>query len=254
MEDDGKNYIKGKIFINGNKTRLIFLRSTAKSLKYQRDKEPLFLADTTQTFIFPLNSIPDRATLLNYEQDKIKNSTPIDAQDVTVGAFTVKVPSDWRSFRESESDKLRGQFMAQSEELYRQYSGAPLPAKSFDIAAFHIGGDAGMFAIVSFAIPPQSDLVNLLKNQSEQKAKWGIQQGYIQKYLGLVPLNNKQFSGFYVKAIGKRGEVQITGGLEHKNLKSTLVQLTLFCPKAWDELKATNTLNSVLKSVKLRER
>jgi hypothetical protein len=254
MEDDGKKYIKGKIFINGNKTRLIFLRSTSKSLKDQRDKEPLFLVDTTQTFIFPLNSIPDRAALLNYRQDKIKNCTPIDARDVIVGAFTVKVPSDWRSFSASESDKLRREYMAQREEIYRQYSGAPLPAKSVDIAAFHIGGDAGTFAIVSFTIPPQSDFVNLLKNQSEEKAKWGIQQGYIQKYLGLVPLDNKQFSGFYVKAIGTRGEVKISGGLEHKKLKSTLVQLTLFCPKAWDELKATNTLNSVLKSVKLRER
>jgi hypothetical protein len=183
-----------------------------------------------------------------------KTNTPTDARDVTVGPFTFRVPSDWRSFSASESDQLRRQYMAQSEEIYRQYSGAPNPAKSVDIAAFHIAGDAGTFAIVSFTIPPQSDLVNLLKNQAEEKAKWGIQQGYIQKYLGLVPLDDKQFCGFYIKCIGTSGEVQISGGLEHKKLKGALVQLTLLCPKTWDELKATNTLTSVLESVKLRER
>ena len=183
-----------------------------------------------------------------------KTNTPKDTRKVTVGAFTAKVPSDWRSFSASESNQLRHQYMMQSEEIYRQYSGAPDPAKSVDIAAFHIGGVAGTFAIVSFSIPPQSDLVNLLKNQAEDKAKWGIQQGYIQKYLGLVPIDNNQFSGFYVKCIGKSGEIQISGGLEHKKLKNTLVQLTLLCPKAWDELKATNTLTSVLETVTLRGR
>ena len=37
IEDDGKKNIKGKIFINGNKTKLIFLRSTSKGLKKLRD-------------------------------------------------------------------------------------------------------------------------------------------------------------------------------------------------------------------------
>ena len=59
------------------------------------------------------------------------------------------------------------------------------------MAAFPIAGDAAAFAIVSFTIPPQSDLVNLLKNQAEEKANWGIQQGYIKKYLGLVQLDDR---------------------------------------------------------------
>lgn len=183
-----------------------------------------------------------------------KTNTPKDTRDVTVGAFTAKVPSDWRSFSASESNQLRHQYMMQSEEIYRQYSGAPDAAKSVDISAFHIGGDTGTLVIVSFTIPPQSDLVNLLKNQAEDKAKWGIQQGYIQKYLGLVPIDNKQLSGFYVKCIGTNGEMQISGGLEHKKLKNTLIQLTLLCPKGWDEVKATNALISVIKSVNLRKR
>ena len=68
----------------------------------------------------------------------------------------------------------------------------------------------------------------------------------------LVPVDEKHLSGFYIKCIGSNGEVQRSGALEHKKLKNTLVQLTLLCPQAWDELKATTALASVLDSVKLR--
>jgi class 3 adenylate cyclase len=72
-EDDGKGYIKERVFINGNKTKFIYLRSTSKSLRSQREKQPLFLVDKTQSFIWPLKRIPDRATLLKNRQGKIKN-------------------------------------------------------------------------------------------------------------------------------------------------------------------------------------
>ena len=184
------------------------------------------------------------------ETNKIKS-----ARNVSVGDFIVKVPINWRPFSSSESDQLRHQYMSQSEDIYRQYSaGAPDPAKSINIVAYHFASDEGAFAIVSFTVPPQSDLVNLLKDQAEEKAKWGIEQGYIKKYLGLVPFDNQQFSGFYVKSIGMDGNVQISSGLEHKKLKNTLIQLTLLCPKSWDVLKATNTLTSILESVKLKEK
>jgi hypothetical protein len=91
----------------------------------------------------------------------------------------------------------------------------------------------------------------LLKNQAEDKAKFGIEQGYVKKYLGLESLDNRQFTGFYVKFIGINGEIQISGGLEYKMSKNTLVQLTLLCPLDWDEGKAVDTLNSILESVQL---
>jgi len=71
--DDGKKYIKEKLFINGNITKVIYLRCTSKSLNELRVKEPLFLADITHTFIFQIEKIPDRGTLLKKRQDKINN-------------------------------------------------------------------------------------------------------------------------------------------------------------------------------------
>lgn len=189
------------------------------------------------------------ASPLFSKSDKTKAS--VNVRNVTIGAFTLNVPADWQIFSANESAQLRRQYIAQEEEIYRQYYGAYDQANSVDIAAFHFAGHAGTFVIVTSKIPPRSDLINLLKKQAEDKAKWGIQQKYIKKYLGLVSINDKQFSGFIVKCVGNSGEIQISGGLENKKLKGTLLQLTLLCPGAWDETKAVNTITSILESAKL---
>jgi hypothetical protein len=119
-------------------------------------------------------------------------------------------------------------------------------------AAFHIAGDDGAFILVSFAVPPQANLIDLLKSQVKDKMDFGVRQGYIQKYLGLAPVDDEQLSGFYTTAIGKDGNMQVAGGLEHKKLKNTVIQLTLLCPKSWDQVRAQATLTAILKSVSLR--
>lgn len=180
--------------------------------------------------------------------------SPTDVRDIVVGAFTVKVPSNWATFNTNEAAELRRQYLVQSEEIYRQFSGSNDPSKTVDVVAFYILKGAGTFIVVSFTVPPQSDLIALLKSQVDEKAAWGVREGYIRKYLGFVPVEDEHLVGFYTKAIGNSGRIEITGGLEHKNLKNTIIQLTLLCPKAWGEAKATNTLTLILESVEIRER
>lgn len=172
-------------------------------------------------------------------------------KNVRLGAFTVNVPSEWAEFAPNEAASLQRQYMAQTQQIYKQYSGSEDSAKSVDIAGFHIGNDAGAFMLVSFTVPEQVDIISLLKNQVDQKMDWGVRGGYIRKYLGLVPIDNDNFSGFYTKAIGKDGGIEVSGGLEYKKLKNTVIQLTLLCPQAWDQARATNTLTTVLKSLTL---
>jgi hypothetical protein len=182
-----------------------------------------------------------------------KTNTVADVQNVSVGAFTVKIPRSSKSFSATDAAQLRRQYVMQSQEIYRQFSGADDPTKTVDVVAFHVNG-TGSFVLVAFTVPPTSNLIALLKNQAKDKADWGVREGYIRKYLGLVSVDNKYFSGFYTKAIGRNGGVQISGGLEHKNLKNTIIQLTLLAPGAWPESKATSTLTSILDSVALRWR
>ena len=107
------------------------------------------------------------------------------------------------------------------------------PNGPIGIAAFHIAGDDSAFILVSFAVPPQADLIDLLKSQVKQKMEFGIRQGFVREYVGLVPIDDERFSGFYTKAIGKSGNVEVAGGLESKQLRNTAIQLTLLSPKAW---------------------
>ena len=172
-----------------------------------------------------------------------------DLQHVIVGTFALDVPTNWKRFNANEMDDLRRQYVTQSEEIYRQFSGSDDSSKTVDVVAFHVENNAGSFVIVSFTVPPQSNLLTLLKSQVMDKMDWGIREGHIRKYMGLVPVDNGKFTGFYTKTIGNSGGVEVSGGLEHKRLKNTIIQLTLLCPKAWDEAKATNTLTSVLESV-----
>ena len=175
-----------------------------------------------------------------------------DSINFALGAFTVRIPSNWSSLKHGEIFTLREQYQAQSKQIYEQYSQQKDPTKPVDIAAFHILDDGGTFIIVSFAVPPQSNLIALLKSQITDKMDWGVREGYIRKYLGVVEVESEQFSGFYTKAIGNTGEIEISGGLKHKKLKDTIIQLTLLCPTNWDETQATNTINTLLNSVMLK--
>lgn len=190
------------------------------------------------------------ATINVTKEESTKAVAEVKFLTVTVGAFTVKVPVEWNSFSSSESESLQQQYMDQSKQIYEQYSGTDNPSNSVNIAGFHISND-GAFIIVTFTIPPHKNLINVLKSQAKEKADWGIQQGYIQKYLGLVPINDHNLNGFYIKTIGKSGNVEVSGGLEYKKLKNTLIQLTLLCPKDWNQDKATETLIPILNSVAL---
>jgi len=194
-----------------------------------------------------------QANQTNASADKSASAIGTSSSKViTLGEFTVKVPTEWASFNASEAAALRRQYMDQSKQIYQQFNGADDPAKSVDIAAFHILNDGGSFVIVSFTVPPQSNLIDLLKGQVGDKMDFGVRQGYIRKYLGMTSVNDPQMSGFYTRAIGTSGNVEVSGGLEHKKLKSTVIQLTLLAPKGWDETKATNGLTAILKSVELR--
>lgn len=208
-----------------------------------------------------LLAIPPAQTF--YGQDNKTNITPTisasaeqktDTRTVIFGEFTVKVPNDWQSFNEQDMAFLRRQFVAQSEEIYRQYSGTSDPSKLVYIIAFHTSNDSGSFLTVSFTVPSQSNLIGLLKSQIKDKIAWGVREGHIRKYLGLISVDNEQFSGFYIKAIGNSGELEISGGIEHKKIKNKIIQFTLLCPKTWDEAKGISTFSSVLNSLTLKEK
>jgi hypothetical protein len=180
--------------------------------------------------------------------------TPADRQNTQFGSFRVTIPKTWVPFAPSEIEPLRRQYMRQSEDIYRQYSGAKDPTETLDLIAYHIDGNSGTFVMVVFDVPPQADLLSELKGEAPEKASWGIKNGYIRKYLGLTSIDGDSFSGFYIIAVGNHGELQISGGLQPKRAKNTILQLTLLSPVGWDQTTVANLLGAILGSVTLTSR
>lgn len=192
-------------------------------------------------------------------QDLVVKSDRVDSdslkKNVSIGSFVVSVESKWQDYTPSELDVFTRQYKEQSKQIYEQFSGqVEDPAKSVDVAAFHINGDSGSFVIVAFTVPPQSDFISLLKSQVADKMDWGVKEGYIKQYLGMVPVDDENFSGFYTKTVGNDGNFEVSGGLEHKERNNVIIQVTLLCPKDWDESTAENTYISIIKSVKFENK
>jgi len=230
-------------------------RQNEKKIIMKRKSKPLKRAITVITLLIVLVLSFTNCEDSKSKTNKDKSTSDVvlkDSIDVTLGAFTLKVPSAWQSFDQSEISNLNSQYQEQSKQIYQQYAATEDGSQSVDLAAYHISKDAGTFVLVSLTVPPQSDLIKLLKSQIGDKMEWGIREGYIKKYLGIVEIENEQFSGFYTKAIGKTGKIEISGGLNHKKLKNTIIQLTLLCPEGWDSTKATNTMDVLLKTVILK--
>jgi hypothetical protein len=172
-----------------------------------------------------------------------------DTRTARLGEFRVKIPAMWVRLGESEEANFRRQFRAQQKQIFQEFSSEDNPSSPIDIAAFQLERGDGHFVIASFKIPPLSDLIGLLMSQVKAKMDFGVQHGYIDKYLGLARVDYDELSGFYTKAIGAGGSVEVSGGLVHKTLKDRVIQFTLLCPRAWSQDKATNTLTAILKSV-----
>lgn len=170
---------------------------------------------------------------------------------VEVGPFALAVPDEWKAFTSEELNQLRRQFVAQSEDIYRQYSGKPDPTGAIDVMAFHAPQPGGVLALVALSIPPEKDIMNLLIRQAQEKGQWGVRQGYIREYNGAVPFEYNQVSGFYVELVGKNGNLQISGALEHRQNRGALLQLSLLCSNVCEN--ARHILTSITASVSLRK-
>ncbi len=172
-----------------------------------------------------------------------------EVQTASVGSFSIQVPKHWTPFAAGEAAALRREYLEQSKQIYQAYASGDDPSRAVDIAAFHIQGDDGSLVVISFSLQPQANLIQTLKEQVGDKMKHGILQGFIREYLGLVSVDEAPLSGFYTKAIGKKGNFEASGGLEHRDLKNTMVQLTLLAPQGWGEKETLNELNAIVKSV-----
>jgi hypothetical protein len=191
-------------------------------------------------------------SLVNPEQGQPQGPGQNTAGRVTVaviGGYQLKVPDGWTRLGQAEELNFQIQFRAQQIELASKYSADRSPSPPVDVAAFRFDNDKGHFVAASFRVHPDPSLIGQLRSEVKAKMDFGVEHGYISRYLGAVTIDNANFSGFYTRAIGKAGDVQLSGGIVNKGLKDNLIQLTLLCPRDWNAKKATDTLSAILNSI-----
>jgi hypothetical protein len=185
-------------------------------------------------------------------ENKINSTSTAETRGY-VGSYSFNIPGNWKRFRAEELVQFRREYVAQSDEIYKQYSGnADNAGKSVEVDAFSIDDSTSACVLAVLSIPPQSNLITTLKSQVKEKAEWGVREGYIQKYLGLVSIDDSDKSGFCIKCIGKDGNLVITAGLSYTKRSNELVQMTLTCPGSWDEAMGLKTINALITSVSLK--
>lgn len=188
---------------------------------------------------------------LSAQAQKAVSASATGSASVTVGDFSITIPAEWKKFTTREAAIFARQYQQQSREIYKNFAGTDDPTKLVRVAAYHTPGKNGSFVIVVMSLPPQANLMPTLREQIEPKMRYGIQQGFIKKYIGMVAVDRAPLSGFYTKAIGRSGNIQVAGGVEHSMKKHTIVQLTLLAPVEWAEDAAVAALEKVLASLKL---
>jgi hypothetical protein len=171
-------------------------------------------------------------------------------QKVAFGAFTVDLPSTWKPFPPDEMTALREQFQAQSKEIYQRYNrGAEDPARDVDFVAYR-SPDGTSFIGLILVIPPQADLMGDLKREAGEKAKWGIEQGFIKRASEVKPVARDGFDGFYIAMDNAKGTHDFTGGLVHSSRKTEVVSIMLLgvqgdeaSPQAFEKLLGSVNLS-----------
>jgi hypothetical protein len=163
-------------------------------------------------------------------------------KDVVTGAFTFKVPSDWPFYPPKETSEFRKEFVGEGSRIYRQFSGSDDPTNLIDLKALHIPDKGGSFVAASFSVPLGQNAISLLMSQAKDKARWGVQNGYVKQYLGLFPVDDRRLSGFYVKMISSDDHLTISGGIALKESPNTLLQLTLTSQAVWHSGKREHTV------------
>lgn len=177
-----------------------------------------------------------------------------DAQVVKSGHYIFELPMKWQKFKNNDLVNLQQQVEGQSKEIYKQYSGTVDSTRTVELIAFHIKKWEGSFVAVIMSMPPQPDLISILKQQAAEKMKWGIREGYIRSSSEVKPLNVNDFTGFYIIAVNKNGVFNVSGGAMHVEHPNEIIQLTLICPKEWNEASATDIFERIFKTIRLKSK
>ncbi len=107
---------------------------------------------------------------------------------------------------------------------------------------------------MSMQLPPQEGLFAQLRNEAADKAKWGIQQGFITTASKTTALAKQDFDGFYLTMAHADKSLAGIAGLMHKQHQGRVInlQLTASAASKWTNGQLEKELLQIVESLKLK--
>jgi hypothetical protein len=169
--------------------------------------------------------------------------------EMSVGPYSVKIPSDWPLLNAKDAGELRRQLEAQGLQIHPSQTGKTDPAPFVALSTFTIES-AGSIAFVVLAVSNASGLGPALAQQAIDRLELGLRAGHVRSYKEPMHVVVAGFAGALTKAITKSGGLALTARLHHDDRKDVLLQVTLLAPPAWPESKASFEFFRVLATLR----
>jgi len=175
-------------------------------------------------------------------------------QDIDIGIYTLKVPIEWKRWPDNEFAPIRKSVEAKMREIYQQYNNATMPVSDVAVAALRSPDKQINLILMSMQMPYKEGLFSQLREEAADKAKWGIQQGFIAHASTIMQINKPDFEGFYITVSQADNSLTGSAGMMHKNHQGQMLNIQLMASTAsnYTDAQLEKELLNIVGGLKLK--
>jgi hypothetical protein len=164
------------------------------------------------------------------------------------------VPKDWEDWPAAQQGALLKSYESSVHEIYRRYNQTALPANIVTLKALKSPNGQLNLIVVLMQLPHTDGLFAQLRDEAADKAKWGIQQGFITHASRTSPIDKLGFEGFYLTVSQADQSCVALAGLMHNQHLGQMLNLQLMASKDshWTEAQAEKHLAEIVESLTIK--
>jgi ankyrin repeat protein len=176
------------------------------------------------------------------------------SDSIEIAIFKLSVPKGWTSWPARDLDSLRESYESNVPAIYQRYNQATLPANIATVQAFKSPDGQRSLVVILMQLPPIDGLFDQLRNEAADKAKWGIQQGYITHASKPTTIKKVGFDGFVLTVSQSDQSCTSLAGLMHDHHPGQMLSLQLMASKDshLSEEQTERQLDQIAESVSIK--
>lgn len=166
----------------------------------------------------------------------------------------MKVPGVLEPWSDKEIAALHKSIEGSMGEIYQRYNQSKIPVGALSVTAMQSPDKEVTLLVMIMQLPRQEGLFAQLRGEAADKAKWGIQQGFITRASKTVAIEKKDYEGFYLTMAHADKSLDSVAGLMHKDHQGQMVNIQLKASVAskWTEAQLEKRLLEITESLQLK--